>query len=131
MGKYTRTFTVTREFDGDTVIVELSRLQRKHMAQMSGNVEMKQDGTYVMKGTQEEILDKISGTVRECVVRLDGLTDNEGAPVPIEVVLDDTYFFELSMWLLTSLMKGSRMADDGDDAKKSAAPSSGTSGAAA
>lgn len=120
MSKYTPKITTTREFDGDTVAVTLSRMKRKHMLLISGKVVVDENGDSSLKVTQAEMLEAMSDVLRECVVEMSGLFDADGEAISLDTVLDDLYFFELAMWILSELMVGSRLSKE--DEKKSLAP---------
>lgn len=118
MSKYTKFFTASTEFDGDTVTVKMSRLKRKHLLDLAGTVAKDPNtGNWVPKVSENAMLEAAIGPIRDCTAEINGLKDADGVDIPIEDVLEDAYFMPLSLWLLSTLMENSRLGDS--DEKKS------------
>lgn len=94
MGRYTRTYKTTLEFDGDSVEVELGRLSREDVDKMLPFAQAASAGDDGKVKMTREALDEVIRLVRKYAKRID-VKDAEGEIVPVDELLNVAYFLPL------------------------------------
>lgn len=130
MGRYTPTVKFTTEFDGDKVEVEFKRMRSDQSMRLAPFLRPSADG----KGIEPLTIDDKMGLFREslpilkeCIVGITGSKQPDGTANDVETILSQEYFGPLIREIMERLMEASRVAKDGNDAKKSDAPSAAPS----
>ena len=100
------------EFEGDTVVVEFSRLKRKHMLGAMPALKKLQDSQGADKEDDlneaiNDVLNSIVDVIPEYVVKLEGLSDAEGHAVDIETVCSTFYFMKLIIQIAVGMLEAS------------------------
>lgn len=130
MGRYTPTVKFTTEFDGDKVEVEFRRMRSDQSMRLAPFLRPSADGKGIEPLTMADKLGLFETSmpiVKECIVRIDGCKQPDGTPIDIDTILSQEYFGPLIREIMERLMEASRVAKDGNDAKKSDAPSAAPS----
>ncbi len=122
MSKFTKSITRTYQFEGDTVVVVMDRLKRKHALKLIPYMsEPDEDGKVIMKLDESmDFMDVASDILAKHVTSITGLLDGNGEIVPINAVIGEdgtSYFIELSTEIMADLMEASFMKQK--DEKKS------------
>lgn len=104
MSGFTKTFTVTEVFDGDTITIEMKRLRNEHMIVLTPYfVESENGDTKVRFKDNIEKLSVGSKVIPDQVVRFEGCKDKEGRPLGINDIVGEMYFSELVDRLIAHL----------------------------
>lgn len=121
MSNFTPLVTKKFEFDGDTVTVRFARMKRKHFVKMMPFfMRFKEDATKI--GSPEEggeeteesmqaklnlidgVFDQLGDKMSEYVRTVEGLRDAAGNEVDVDTMLEDSYFLELQLELITAML---------------------------
>lgn len=106
MSGFTKTVSHEIEFDGDTVQLELRRLNRKDMTAFSEFIKEGDDGKHTVSIQDGMQLMKVAEEILpEYVVNMTGLKDASGNPLSLDDVLAETYFMELLGNIVGRLME--------------------------
>lgn len=109
MSNFTPMVTKEYEFDGDTVKVVFSRLNRKDM--LSAMPAFKRlrdaDGEDANNEAVNDLLNDIADLLPQYVKSIEGLVDAEGNAVSIDVVVNEMYFMRLCALIAVDVMRES------------------------
>lgn len=102
------------EFDGDTVSMDLRRMQRKDQQKlvpfMSGDI--REDGSRIMSfQSQHEMGEAMLDILPDHVSNFAGLTMPDGTAIALETAIEEIYFQELIADILAELMRISNVGD--------------------
>lgn len=138
MSKFTRNFTTTIEFDGDTVSITMSRLKRKQMLQLAPHMGEPDENGKVKMSLQDNValLDAAQDKIKKNLIAMSGLFVEDGQEVVVadgkpanqelfDLIFEEAYFMNLLGEILSELVQHSFVNEE--DAKKSEGPQSDTS----
>lgn len=124
MSNYTKNVKYVTEFEGDTITMLLSRASNKHMQTLAPIIDRYMKG----KGAEEDVsmsfedmLGMLSGTsttVASLVSNFHGLEEEDGTPIPIETVIDEIYFKDLTMEIFNKIFEISNLSKEDGTEKK-------------
>jgi len=121
MSKFTKSCPYETEFEEDKITMNLNRLRRADMMVLmpfmneAGKGEVKVD---------VDLMNLASDLLPNYVENFKGLKDEDGNPVTIETVCDQTYFMTLAGEIIAELFNISKLGDE--DSKNSDKPRSTT-----
>lgn len=113
MSKFTKNFTVTKEFDGDTVIVNMSRMKRKDALKLAPYMNKITDGdtTKLTFEDNMQMVDAAANLLPKYVNSITGLyIDETEVTKDSELftdMLEEVYFMELVSELIGDLVQNS------------------------
>lgn len=126
MSGYTPTITYRAEFEGDQVVFKLRRMKRKLFNKILPELDLSkvdESGKTVVSMTPAQslaLMEMIAGELKDYVVSMEGLVDAEGNVLSFDEVVEQAYFQELVMGLVSYLMEHSRPTEE--EEKNSDAP---------
>lgn len=126
MGRFTPTVTFTTEFDGDKVTVEFRRMRSDQGMRLAPFLRPSEDGKGIAPLSIEDKIGLFRESIpilRECLVSITGSKQPDGTENSVDTILTQEYFGPLVREIMERIMEASRIARDGEDAKKSDAPS--------
>ena len=105
MSNFTPSVHFITEFDGDTVEMDLNRLQRKTFVAWSQFFEFVDLEKKTMRPDKAlELISSCADTLEEYVHNFRGLNDAEGKSLGLKIVVDEAYFFGLLQRIVQELM---------------------------
>ena len=110
MSNFTPLVERTYEFDGDTVAISFSRLNRKDMMNVLPVFQELKDAE---EGKAEHteginnVLNALADLIPTYVKKISGLFDSDGAEISIETIVNEMYFMKLSSMIAMDLIKES------------------------
>ncbi len=117
MSNFTPLVKTTYEFDGDTIQVWFSRLNRKDMLKILPSfAKIQQSKDDAEKGDEmsveyvaniNDVLNEVAELIPKYIRKFEGLNDTDGKPITIETVVDEMYFSTLLSELIIDIIKQS------------------------
>lgn len=139
MGNFTSTFEGKYKFDGDNVTVTLSRLKRVHTISIMPTIDgirkllegKTKEEAKELSGSEEmiklnrDLADKLTPLLPEYIKSMNGIFDADGALIPVETIVSESYFDTLTSQICADLITNSQLREEPkkDEVGKLDAPS--------
>lgn len=121
MSKFVRNRTLVIDFQGDTVTFEVVALKRHHLTVLGPVVTrfqkvMDDDGKVTMNTDEAlELMETIVPVLRETVVSMSGLKDDNKQEVDLTTMFEHAFFLPLQSQLSTDMMAHAGLGGDGTE----------------
>jgi len=127
MSKFTKSFRVELDFEGDHLVLVMERMKRKDALKLVPYMGAPDaDGTVnISFGDQITVMNVAADLLPKYVKSLTGLVDEDGEAMTIEMIVDEAYFLTLIGQILNHLMVKSFIGEA--EVKKSNAQQENTS----
>jgi len=121
MSRFTKTFTVTKEFDDDTITIVMERMKRTEALSLAPFFKEDANGNQMISfEDRPKMMDVMSEILPRCVKSFTGCKDEFGADMTFAEVLEEAYFISLVQEIINELFQHSYSS--GVSSKKSEAP---------
>lgn len=124
MSNFTPLVTKKFEFDGDTVTVRFSRIKRKHFFKLmplfmkfkgkikdeepaEGEVKKARELNEEELGHFQALMNDLGDSMLSYIKQVEGLNDAAGEPVSKQDMMEDSYFLNLQIDILMSMIDAS------------------------
>ena len=113
MGSFTKHIEKVFPFDGDTVAVKATRLNRGGLRKLQPLMKTDKKGNVAIDQTDAVlVLDLGAEIIKEHVIGMEGLRDSDGQPVSVDEMIDGTYHMDLSTTILGWIMEESFLTSE-------------------
>ena len=111
MSKYTSKFKYEYDFEDDTVKVSSTRLKRKDFLKLTPFIETDDKGEVRMTfHDQNKFVDICADLLPKYIVSMTGLNDEDGVPITLETVIEETYFMDITSEMINRLFSSANMS---------------------
>lgn len=107
MSSFTKRITKNFLFEGDTVVVESERMKKEDFSTIAPLMKTEGNKTTIDQSDPDKLLEVGREVLGRRVKGLSGLRTEDGEPLTLQDVVNETYFLELATEILSWIMENS------------------------